>query len=420
MAKLSANTICVNVFADWYGLNGPTLIGELLATLGHNGVDFTFRYTDEWIKYTQINQINLDPQLRFDNSPQFHDPKQNNFSFLLDSSPDRWGRQLIAKKEALNPSGKPLNELDFLLLVNDYTRCGALRFKIDDGPFLDDSPNPVPPIASLRELQFASRELEKYGSEDNPEYGKLIQRLVDPGSSLGGARPKANVIDEKNNLWIAKFPSANDMVDKGAWEMVMHELATLCGIATPTAQIIKFSGEYHTYLSKRFDRIKNRRVHFASAMTLLARTDGENHNDGASYLDFIDIISTISCNPVEDLNQLWHRIVFFICVSNTDDHLRNHGFILTPHGWRLSPMYDVNPNASGRGLTLNIDEKSNVLSLELAMEVAPFFHIPTKDVLTIVNKIVNGVRQWRKLASKYNITRLEQEKMAPAFQAAEM
>jgi len=240
--------------------------------------------------------------------------------------------------------------------------------------------------------------------------------LVSPGSSLGGARPKASVVGENGDLWIAKFPSKNDGDDIGAWEMVTYELAIQCGIEMAESKAQKFSSNQHTFLTKRFDRtIEGKRIHFASAMTLLGYTDGADGSSGVSYLELVDFITKYGANPESDLKQLWSRIVFSICVSNTDDHLRNHGFLLTDKGWVLSPAYDINPVETGTGLKLNISEDDNALDLNLALDVAPYFRIEKIEGKTIINEIQKVIPEWRTLANKYRISRLEQENKADAF-----
>ena len=216
--------------------------------------------------------------------------------------------------------------------------------------------------------------LEDDDSLDDPDYLKWLQMLVSSGSSLGGARPKTGILDKEGNLWIAKFPSKNDGDDIGAWEMVTYELAIQSGIVMAASKAEKFSSNKHTFLTKRFDRAADgKRIHFASAMTLLGYTDGTDASSGASYLELVDFISKYGARPENDLKQLWRRIVFSICVSNTDDHLRNHGFLLTEKGWGLSPAYDINPVETGMGLKLNISEDDNALDLDLVLSVAPYF-----------------------------------------------
>lgn len=233
---------------------------------------------------------------------------------------------------------------------------------------------------------------------------------------MGGARPKASVLDTKGELWIAKFPSKNDNRDIGAWEMVVHELALLAGLNVAESMTGTYYSRQHTFLTKRFDRnAKGERIHFASAMTLLGHTDGTNFQSGVSYLDLVEFISKNGANVESDLEELWRRIVFYICVRNTDDHLRNHGFLLTESGWVLSPAYDINPVETGTGLSLNISEKDNALHLDLAKEVAPYFRVSEKRANEIIEVVKKSVDQWRGVAEKYGISKSEHEIMAKAF-----
>ena len=271
-----------------------------------------------------------------------------------------------------------------------------------------------PPWTSLRELEEASLKFEEDNIHD-PEYLKWIDMLIAPGSSLGGARPKASVIDPQGSLWIAKFPSRMDDKDIGAWEMVVNELAQKAGLNISQGIVQRFNSRYHTYLTKRFDRTeKGDRIHFASAMTLLGYTDGER-SAGASYLELVEFIIRNGVEVDRDLEELWRRIVFSICVKNTDDHLRNHGFLLTDSGWSLSPAYDVNPNEYGKGLHLNISDKDNSLDLDLALEVAEYFRLDNDKANKIIRQIKKAVASWKDLGVKYRITKAEQDRMAQAF-----
>jgi serine/threonine-protein kinase HipA len=275
-----------------------------------------------------------------------------------------------------------------------------------------------PPWTSLRELEHASLQLEKDDIIDDPEYLKWLNMLMAPGSSLGGARPKASITDQNNHLWIAKFPSSNDLKDIGAWEMVVNELAIKAGLSVAEGKAQKFSGHHHTYLSKRFDRTSSgERIHFASAMTLLGYTDGTDNQDGASYLELAEFLIQNGAEVEKDLEELWRRIVFNICVKNTDDHLRNHGFLLTEHGWILSPAFDMNPVETGTGLKLNISESDNALDLELAMQVASYFRLTDQKAAKIIDQVRKSVAGWRRLAEKYKISKTEQAIMAKAFRA---
>lgn len=310
-----------------------------------------------------------------------------------------------------------LNDSDYLLGVYDETRMGGIRFKSNlDGEFLsDDRETAAPPWASLRTLEEASRNFE------NDETGlseRWLNQLIKPGSSLGGARPKATVVDTKNQLWIAKFPSKNDENDTGAWEMVAHDLAALCGLNVPEARLEKFSPLGSTFLIKRFDRLENKRVHFASAMTLLEKTDGASAADGSSYLDIAAFIKSCGAQPKKDLVELWKRIVFNMAVTNTDDHLRNHAFIFTDKGWVLSPLYDVNPVPYGDELSLNVDNEDNSISIELAVQTSVKFGISKPDAETYAEDILKIVRDnWEKSAIEYGLSRRKIEEMRPAFSA---
>ena len=315
-----------------------------------------------------------------------------------------------------------LFETDYLLGVYDGHRMGALRFKLDEnGPFLNDNKELAsPPWTSLNELEQISLKLEDDDVVDDPDYFKWLSMLIAPGSSLGGARPKASIIGKDESLWIAKFPSKNDRGDVGGWEIVTCELALNAGINMAESMVQKFSSNYYTFLTQRFDRTENNeRIHFASAMTMLGYTDGQDYSDGASYLDFVEFINKNGANVKVDLEELWRRIVFSICVSNTDDHLRNHGFILTDKGWLLSPAYDINPNETGTGLKLNISENDNSLDLDLAMEVHEYFRLNKDKAEQIVNEVKKSVQEWRKIATKYGISKAEQDLKSLAFAKSE-
>ena len=411
----------VYVYADWVELGTPILIGELYSETLRGKEIFSFEYNNAWLKSDYAYQI--DPDLGLFEGIQYLYDQKSNFGLFLDSSPDRWGRVLMKRREAAlaRKEERKINKLfetDFLLGVFDGHRMGALRFKLNkDGSFLNDNKDLAsPPWTSIRQLEQISLRLEEDDSLDDPDYLKWLQMLVSPGSSLGGARPKASVLDSEGNLWIAKFPSKNDTDNIGAWEMVTYELAIQSGIDMAECKAEKFSSNQHTFLTKRFDRTtEGKRIHFASAMTLLGYMDGADASIGVSYLELVDFITKYGANPENDLKQLWRRIVFSICVSNTDDHLRNHGFLLTYRGWVLSPAYDINPVETGMGLKLNISEDDNALDLDLALSVAPYFRIEKKEGSLIIDEIKNVVSQWKKYANTYGISRLEQENKAEAF-----
>lgn len=415
MAKKTQRSILV--YADWVSLGKPIRMGTLHAAQIKGREVFSFEYDHDWL---QSGSQPLDPDLQLYSGPQYLQEGKSNFGIFLDSSPDRWGRVLMDRREALlarqeERKAKTFFETDYLLGVYDGHRMGALRFKeSEEGQFLNnDSMMAAPPWTSIRELEQASLQLEEDG--DDAEQLKWLNLLMAPGSSLGGARPKASVLDEKGNLWIAKFPSKNDDRDIGAWEMVVHELAIKGGLDVSKSMTGTFHSKQHTFLTKRFDRKGNKRIHFASAMTLLGHTDGTNHEAGVSYLDLAEFIMRNGVNVNEDLEELWRRIVFYICVSNTDDHLRNHGFLLTDTGWKLSPAYDINPVEKATGLSLNISEKDNALDLDLALEVAPYFRVSSKRAGSIITGIKKATLPWNKIAAKMGISKREQERMAKAF-----
>lgn len=429
---MAAERRTVEVIADWAGIGGPMRMGFLHATPSRGKEIFAFEYDEAWL--ASKHALVLDPSLRLHQGPQHAPVGRDNFGVFLDSSPDRWGRVLLQRREAQlareeRRRERPLLELDYLLGVYDGHRLGALRFRRPGGPFLDDNSELAsPPWTSLRELEQASLHLERAGAEHNPKYGKWLRMLIAPGRSLGGARPKASVLDTKKRLWIAKFPSASDDVDVGAWESIVHTLAKKAGVVVADGkceQVGRASGQtetnrgkqHHTFLTRRFDRTDDGgRVHFVSAMTMLERSDGEA---GASYIDLAGVITQHGARAPADLEQLWRRIVFFVCVSNVDDHPRNHGFLLEKKGWSLAPAYDMNPVAHGDGLTLNISETDNAQDVELVLDVAKHFRVKPTTAKTILGEVTKAVQGWCAEAKKAGITRAEQDRMANAFRIAD-
>lgn len=416
---MAMNQKTIFVYDD-FSTDQPILMGSLYVNVIKGGETYSFEYDKDWLKKTGL-ALTLDPEIMPYSGRQYPTGK-NIFGLFADASPDRWGRvlmnkreRILAEKECRKPS--KLYDSDYLLGVYDETRMGGIRFKANlEGPFLsDDKETAAPPWATLRTLEEASRNFE------NDETGlteRWLNQLIKPGSSLGGARPKATVVDTKDQLWIAKFPSKNDENDTGAWEMVAHDLAALCGLNVPEAKLEKFSPLGSTFLIKRFDRLGSKRVHFASAMTLLGKTDGASAADGSSYLDIAAFIKSYGAQPKMDLIELWRRIVFNMAVTNTDDHLRNHAFVLTDKGWILSPVYDVNPVPYGDELSLNVDEEDNCISIDLAVQTAVRFGISKSDAEAEAEDILKTVRDnWEKTAAEYGLTRRQIEEMRPAFSA---
>jgi serine/threonine-protein kinase HipA len=411
----------IEVWADFYFLEAPQKVGTLTASPSRGKEVFAFEYEKSWL--TGPYKFQIDPELLLFEGKFHPNAGVENFGAFLDSSPDRWGRTLMLRREAQRAKmeGRKTNTLlpsDYLLGVFDKNRMGGLRFKVDDVFKDDDRTYAAPPWTTLRELETASLKLEEEGIEDDPKFAEYLKLLFAPGSSLGGARPKASVLDPDGDLWIAKFPSKEDSKDVGGWEAVVYELAVKCGVNVPLAKAERFGNKHHTFLVKRFDRLPGeKRVHFSSAMTLLQHKDGDNHESGASYLELVDfIISSGAPSKVNrDLEELWRRIAFSVAVSNSDDHLRNHGFLLSEEGWELSPAYDINPNEMAVGLSLNISHDSNALDFELVKSVARDFRVEPKRANEIIAKIINEVGQWDRVAERFGIWRSERQRMEKAF-----
>jgi serine/threonine-protein kinase HipA len=407
----------IYVYAHSQEMDNPKLIGILFVQQGKGKKVFSFEYDKAWLKTE--NNFRLDPDLQFFGGPQYPGQKDN-FGIFLDSMPDTWGRTLMKRREFIrakesNEKPRTLYDIDFLLGVYDESRMGALRFKTEpDGLFLDNDKNTAtPPWSSIRELQHAVNMLEH--DTEAKEINKWLSILIAQGSSLGGARPKANILDTDKSLWIAKFPSKEDTVNKAAWEFLAYKLAINAGIQMSTCRIAKIIGKHDTFFTKRFDRENGGRIHFASAMTMTGNNEDTIRDNIASYLDIAAFISSNGANVEKNLHQLWRRIIFNIAISNTDDHLRNHGFLLTKEGWILSPAYDINPSIDEGGLALNIDMDNNVLDIELAKSVGAYFRLSNTQMNEIINSTKKAVVQWRAIATAINISKTEQAFMEKAF-----
>lgn len=408
----------IYVYENWSSTT-PHLMGVLYANEKRGAEIYSFEYDERYLR--DANQTTIDPELELFSGRQYA-YKKPNFGIFSDSAPDRWGRTLMDRRERLRAKEegrKPraLLTSDYLLGVYDESRMGALRFALEEGgPFLSsDGDEAIPPWATLRTLEEASREFEK---DENALNDKWLKQLLRPGSSLGGARPKATIQDVDSSLWIAKFPSRNDEVNVGAWEKVVNDVARICGLRVPESRLETFSSLGSTFLVKRFDREGARRIHFSSAMTMLGKVDGASANDGTSYLELADFIVRHGARPKEDLAELWKRIVFNIAISNTDDHLRNHGFLLSLTGWRLSPAYDLNPQADGNGLALNVSLEDNSLDIRLAIDVAQYFQLEKREAEGIAKRfcqLISG--SWESIAKGYGLNRSQIELMRPAFNA---
>lgn len=419
----------ISVYADWDGLHGPRRIGFLHSRRTRARELFEFQYDPQALTDPDLNFLQLDPDIVLFEGAQYPAPPRDKFGVFGDSSPDRWGRMLMKRRlerevrKGILPEGTHLYESDYLLGVHDLYRVGALRYKLEDkGMFLDDRIDvAAPPFTEIAALERASRALEDDTDNCALMGQEWLRMLIAPGGSLGGARPKASVADEHGHLYIAKFPSTRDEYDVGGWEMVVNALALGCGLNVAAAEARKFASNYHCFMVRRFDRTESgQRLHFASAMTLTRHQDGEDASTGVSYLELADILIRHGAQTNADLRELWSRIVFNILVSNTDDHLRNHGFILVPgRGWRLSEAYDMNPVPRSDGLKLNITEADNALNVDLAREVAEYFRLNLAQADEIIADFRGIVSQWRIIADSLALPFREQERMAEAFRHAD-
>ena len=339
----------ITVYADFDFLATPQEIGILGYEHVRGKDHFVFEYSREWLK--KHGGILLSGDLL--NVPSLQHPRSNDsvFGFVKDSFPDRWGRLLLDRRARLiaQSEGRPkrmLTNYDYLIGIEDFTRMGGIRYKSEDSEeYINASEKYlVPPIESLRALCDACHEIELAEERNELPDQRWLDQLIDPGTSLGGARPKANVIDTDGKLYVAKFPSKKDLENTELIEHFSHRLAATAGISVAKTRTIKISKDRDLLLSERFDRSsEGKRIHFASAMSLLGLEDGAGSSTGNGYLDIVDFILQGCVNAGKNLRELYRRVAFNVMFGNTDDHFRNHGFLLTSKGWTLSPAYDINP-----------------------------------------------------------------------------
>lgn len=409
----------IQVYADWEGLRTPALMGRLAALQSHGSELYSFEFDGEWLS----GKYNFTPDPYLQNLPgKFFPQKANqNFGVFIDAMPGTWGRAMMQLNEVARARkekrvARSLNGSDFLLNTFDFYRQGALRFKENpDEEFVtSDEQYILPSLAGLRDLEFASMFCREENSSD-PQFLPLMEQLLPSAAALGGKRPKANVIDDAWQMWMAKFPMANDVVDVGGWEFVANTLAGLAGIRTTTFMKRRMNSSYHTFIAQRFDRNeKGERIHFATAGTLLG-ADFSSDSLRYSYIDLAELLLRYGSNVNADLEELWRRMVFNIVSRNTEDHIDNHGFLLNQNGWMLSPVYDLNPIPDGNGLSLNISEKGNALDVDLAMSVAKYFRLKPERAKSILTEVKVAVGQWNKIATDAGLPKAELEKMEAAF-----
>lgn len=393
------------------------LVGHLWSRVKNGKESTSFQYDEAWLTYPE--RFSLEPALKLGAEPHHAPSHLALFGAIGDSAPDRWGRMLIrraerrkAQQEGRTP--RSLYEIDYLLMINDQTRAGALRFKTQkNGPFVSSERTRVPPLVKLPQLLGAT---EKFESDE--ETDEDLKLLLVPGSSLGGARPKASVIDKDNHLLIAKFPQKADEYNVVLWEAIALTLATKAGITVPEYRIEKVLKK-PVLLLRRFDRVNNIRIPLLSAMSMLSAKDNEVH----SYLEMVDALRQHGERPTQDIHELWRRIVFNIMISNTDDHLRNHAFLYGQNGWHLSPAYDLNPcplDIRPRILSTAINEDDPTGTLELALSVIDYFGLSLQEANGIIGEVRKAVAHWQKEAKKFNISKSEIERMSSAFELSQI
>ena len=409
------------VFGDFNWLHEPELIGELCYEKLRGSDSYAFKFEGNWLNLHAGIKLSDD----INNYPgmQYTLPGKDIFGCFSDALPDRWGRTLLKRREQLQAEEEKralrnLSSFDYLVGIDDFSRMGGFRFKKEiSGEFINVSPSlKIPPLTEIKELIYASLEIEKCEEEDVLPEKKWIAQLIQPGTSLGGARPKAGVLDEKGKLCIAKFPSRNDDYDAGLWEHFSHLLAKQAGIHVAETRVLGGLGKYHTLLSKRFDRTdEGKRIHFASSMSLLGLKDGDNAQAGYGYLDIVDFILQGCCDVEKNLQELYRRVAFNICIGNSDDHFRNHGFLLLPKGWTLSPAYDMNPT-NNVYQSLLITDSSNKADIKMLLDSCEDYMINKNVAQGIIKDVQAAVSNWENLARQIQIPQREQDMFKERFQ----
>ena len=411
------------IYADFDWLEKPLLVGELGYESLRGSDSYSFKYDNSWLR--QYGSLFLSADINNYPGWQYTQPERDIFGCFSDALPDRWGRLLLNRREQIlaTEEHRPvckLSSFDYLIGIDDFSRMGGFRFKASqDGEFINcEESLRIPPLTDIHTLVSASMEIEKSEELNRLPEKKWLQQLVHPGTSLGGARPKAVVVNDEGRLCMAKFPSRNDDYDVGLWEHHSHLLAKESGVIAAETGVVDTGGQYHTLFSKRFDRTADgRRKHFASAMTLLGLTDGCDAKTGNGYLDIVDFILQNCCDVEANLRQLYRRVAFNIAIGNSDDHFRNHGFLLTPKGWTLSPAYDMNPTLNDYQ-ALMINSNTNQADLNILLDSSDEYMIGRKEAETIIEEVKSGVRQWKYIANRLGITKREMAVYEQVYQRA--
>ena len=405
------------VYADFDWLKEVQLIGKLGYESLRGSDTYCFTFSNEWL--TTHGDLFLSDDLNNYPGQQYTQSGKDIFGCFNDALPDRWGRTLLLRREQItakeqNRPVRRLSSFDFLTGIDDFSRMGGFRFKEDpQGEFINVSESlKIPPLTDIRTLMEASTEIEKSEEINVLPDRKWLVQLVQPGSSLGGARPKASVVDTDKTLYIAKFSSRKDDYDVGLWEHFSHLLAIRAGINAAKTQVLTAGDKYHTLLSKRFDRTEEgKRIHFASAMTLLGLSDGDNATTGHGYLDIVDFMIQYCRNVEDNLQELYRRVAFNICIGNSDDHFRNHGFLLTAKGWTLSPAYDMNPTLNTYQ-SLLVSSTSNDADLNILLDACEEYMLKRAVAEKIITEVITAVEGWRELATHLGLAKREMELFA--------
>lgn len=407
------------VYADFDWLTTPHLIGELSCESVRGGETYGFAYDKDWL--AENGDIFLSEDLQNFPGIQYTRSGRDIFACFSDALPDRWGRTLLNRREQIAAAEekrpvKRLTSFDYLIGIDDASRMGGFRFaETKSGKFINcDSSLRVPPLSNVRELMHAAQEIEASEERHLLPSKKWLGQLLRPGTSLGGARPKASIIDEDGRLTVAKFPSRKDDYDVGLWEHFCNIMGRKAGLNVANTRTI--SGlNYHILLSKRFDRNESgKRIHFASALTLLGLTDGDNASTGYGYPDIVDFILQYGSNVEQNLEELYRRVAFYIVVGNTDDHFRNHGFLLTRKGWELSPAYDVNPTLSSEQ-SLLINKSTSESDLNILRESAADYLLSDDIANAIISDVKAAMKSWRQEARRLGLPQRDIDMFAPRF-----
>ena len=409
------------IYADFYWLGEPLLVGELGYESLRGSDSYSFKFANEWLR--QYGGLFLSADINNYPGLQYTQPGRDIFGCFSDALPDRWGRLLLNRREQIQAAEEKrpvrrLSSFDYLIGIDDFSRMGGFRFRLSqDGEFINcEKSLRIPPLTDIRALSAASMEIEKSEELNQLPEKKWLLQLVHPGTSLGGARPKAGVMDDEGHLCVAKFPSRNDDYDVGLWEHHSHLLAKEAGVIAAETSVVETGGKYHALLSKRFDRTSDgQRKHFASAMTLLGLTDGCDAKTGNGYLDIVDFILQNCCDVEATLRQLYRRVAFNIAIGNSDDHFRNHGFLLTPRGWTLSPAYDMNPTLNDYQALL-INSSTNRTDLQVLLGSSEEYMIGKEEAKRIIDEVKDGVSKWKSLAIRLGIAKREIEVFESIYQ----